>query len=129
MQVNVSYTLGTSTADANLERSRLEQSRSEASRRSLELRIATEVRDAARSVRTDMQRLEATRASRELAARRLEAEQRKFEVGLSTTFFVFQAQRDLATARNNELRAILDYVRSLVDFDAVQEIPLGGVIP
>ena len=76
-----------------------------------------------------MQRVEATRASRELAARRLEAEQRKFEVGLSTTFFVFQAQRDLATARNNELRAILDYIRSLVDFDAVQEIPLGGVIP
>ena len=76
-----------------------------------------------------MQRVEATRASRELAERQLEAEQRKFEVGLSTTFFVFQAQRDLATARNNELRAILDYIRSLVDFDAVQEIPLGGVIP
>ena len=42
---------------------------------------------------------------------------------------VFQAQRDLATARNQEQSAILDYVRSLVDFDAVQEIPLGGVIP
>ena len=126
----VSYPLGTSSADANLERSRLERSRSEASRRSLELRIATEVRDAARSVRTNLQRVEATRASRELAERRLEAEQRKFEVGLSTNFLVFQAQRDLATARNTEQQAILDYIRSLVDFEAVQEIPLGGgVIP
>ncbi len=127
--VTVSYPLGTSSADAALERSRLERSRTEASRRSLELRIATEVRDAARNVRTNLQRVEATRASRELAERRLEAEQRKFEVGLSTNFLVFQAQRDLATARNTEQQAILDYIRSLVDFEAVQEIPLGGVAP
>ena len=124
--VTVSYPFGTSAADAALERSRLERSRNEASRRSLELRVAAEVRDAARSVRTNLQRVEATRVSRELAERRLEAEQRKFEVGLSTNFLVFQAQRDLATARNTEQQAILDYIRSLVDFDAVQEIPLGG---
>ena len=124
--VTVSYPLGTSSADASLERSRLERTRSEARRRSLELQIATEVRDAARSVRTNLQRVEATRVARELAERRLEAEQRKFEVGLATNFLVFQAQRDLATARNQEQSVILDYVRSLVDFDAVQEIPLGG---
>ena len=127
--VTVSYPLGTSSADANLERARLERSRSEAERRSLELQIATEVRDAARSVRTNLQLVEATWVARELAERRLEAEQRKFEVGLATNFLVFQAQRDLATARNQEQSAILDYVRSLVDFDGVQEIPLGGVIP
>ena len=127
--VTVSYPFGTSAADAALERSRLERSRTEASRRSLELRIATQVRDAARNVRTNLQRVDATRASRELAERRLEAEQRKFEVGLSTNFLVFQAQRDLATARNTEQQAILDYIRSLVDFEAVQEIPLGGVAP
>ncbi len=124
--VTVAYPLGTSAADASLERHRLERTRSEASRRSLELRIATEVRDAARGVRTNLQRVDATRASRELAERRLQAEQRKFEVGLSTNFLVFQAQRDLATARNSEQSAILDYIRSLVDFDAVQEVPLGG---
>ena len=124
--VTVAYPLGTSAAEANLERYRLERTRSEASRRSLELRIATEVRDAARGVRTNLQRVDATRAYRELAERRLAAEQRKFEVGLSTNFLVFQAQRDLATARNSEQSAILDYIRSLVDFDAVQEVPLGG---
>ena len=124
--VTVAYPLGTSAADASLERYRLERTRSEASRRSLELRIATEVRDAARGVRTNLQRVDATRASRELAERQLQAEQRKFEVGLSTNFLVFQAQRDLATARNSEQSAILDYIRSLVDFDAVQEVPLGG---
>ena len=124
--LTVAYPIGTSFADANLERSRLEQTQSEVNRRSLELRITSEVRDAARNVRTNLQRVEATRASREFAERRLEAEQRKFEVGLSTNFLVFQAQRDLATARNSEQSSILDYIRSLVDFDAVQEIPLFG---
>ena len=122
--VTVSYPLGTSSADANLERARLQRGQGHARRRSLEMRVATEVRDAARAVRTNLQRVEATRASRLLGERRLAAEQRRFEVGLSSTFLVFQAQRDLAQARNREEVAILDYTRSLVDFDAVQEVPL-----
>ncbi len=124
--VTVAYPIGTSLADANLERARLLRNQAELSRRSLEVRIASEVRDAGRNVITNLQRVEATRAARQLAERRLSAEQRKFEVGLSTTFLVFQAQRDLASARSNEERAILDYIRSLVDFNAVQEIPLFG---
>ena len=59
-----------------------------------------------------------------LSERRLDSEQKRYEVGMSTSFLVVQAQRDLAQARNNELRAILDYNRSLVDFAAVQEAPL-----
>jgi outer membrane protein TolC len=62
--------------------------------------------------------------SRQLAERRLDAEERKLTAGTTTTFFVFQAQRDLAQARNNQLRAILDYQRSVVDFETVQEAPL-----
>jgi outer membrane protein TolC len=44
-------------------------------------------------------------------------------VGLSTNFFVVQAQRDLATAQNTELRALLDYRRAIVDYQRVQEAP------
>jgi hypothetical protein len=58
--------------------------------------------------------------------RRLEAEQSRFDVGLSTNFFVVQAQRDLRDAQNAELRALLDYRRAQVDFERVQEIPAGG---
>ena len=51
-------------------------------------------------------------------------------MGLSTNFFVVQAQRDLATAQNSELRALLDYRRAVVDFERVQEAPAnrgGGI--
>ena len=55
------------------------------------------------------QRIETTRLARELSEQRLDAEQRRFEVGMSTNFNVIQAQRDLAVARNDELQAQLDY--------------------
>jgi hypothetical protein len=58
-----------------------------------------------------------------LAQTRLEAEQSRFDVGLSTNFFVVQAQRDLITAQSSELRALLDYRRALVDFERSQEAP------
>ena len=64
--------------------------------------------------------------ARELAEKRLDAEQSRFDVGLSTNFFVVQAQRDLRDAQNAELRALLDYRRAQVDFERVQEVPAGG---
>ena len=61
------------------------------------------------------------RAARELAEQRLDAERKRFDVGMSTSFLVIQAQRDLAQARTSELAAILAYDLALVDFDAVQQ--------
>ncbi len=123
--VTVSYPLGTSAAEAGLERSRLQWSQVQTQIRNLELQVTTQVRDLGRQVNTNLKRVEATRAARVLGERRLEAEQKKFEVGMSTSFIVFQAQRDLSEARNNELRATLDYNQSLVDFEAVQEASIG----
>ena len=66
-----------------------------------------------------------------LAERRLEAEEKKFAAGMSTSFEVFQAQRDLSQARSNELRAVLDYNKSEVDYETVQValVSGGGVSP
>jgi len=122
--LNISYPLGTSSAQASLARVRLQNSQAQTQLKNQELQVATQVRQAARQVQTNQQRVETTRVSRQLAERRLEAEQRKFQAGTSTSFLVFQAQRDLAQARNNELRAVLDYSRSIVDLETVQEVPL-----
>jgi hypothetical protein len=105
---------------------RLQYAQSQTQLRNQQLQVSLQVRDSARQVQTNQKRMDTTRASRELAERRLEAEQRKFAAGTSTNFLVFQAQRDLAQAQNNELRALLDYQRSLVDLDTVQEVPLAG---
>lgn len=122
--VNVSYPIGRSQQEAALARTSLQRTQAQAQLRNQQLQVETEVRQRARQAQTNQQRVQTTRASRELQERRLDAEQRKFAAGTSTNFLVFQAQRDLAVARNNELRAILDYNQSLVDFDTVQEVPV-----
>jgi outer membrane protein len=123
--VTLSYPLGTSMADANLARARLQYSQSQIQLRDRELQVAAQVRDIARQVTTNLKRVQATGASRELSQRRLEAEQKKFAAGMSTSFLVFQAQRDLGQAQASELNAILEYNNSLVDYETIQEAPVS----
>ena len=118
-----SYPIGTSAANANAARARLQQQQTLAQTKQLELQIATEVTNAALQVQANQERFQAASVARELAEKRLEAEQSKFEVGMSTNFFVVQAQRDLSDAQNVELRALLDFRKAQVDFDRVQEAP------
>jgi outer membrane protein len=125
--VQFGYPIGKSAAETNLARAKLQYSQQQTQLRAAELNVVTQVREAARQVNANRKRVESTRASRELQEKKLDAEQKKFAAGLQTTFFVLQAQRDLAQARNAELQAILDYTRSLVDFQTVQEAPLGGM--
>jgi outer membrane protein TolC len=125
--LQVNYPIGNSSAEANFARARVQYSQAQTQLRSAELSVVTEVRNAARQVTSNQKRVESTRASRELQEKKLEAEQKKFAAGMQTTFFVLQAQRDLAQARNAELQAILDYTRSLVNFETVQQAPgFGG---
>lgn len=129
-QLNLSYPIGASAAEASYARARVQRNQSAAQLRALELQVATDVTNAALQVENGLRRYEAASAARQLAQTRLEAEQSRFNVGLSTNFFVVQAQRDLATAQNSELRALLDYRRALVDYQRAQEAPAnrgGGI--
>ena len=123
VQLNVSYPIGASAAEAQYARGRVQRNQSAAQLRAMELQVATEVTNAALQVENGLKRYEAAEAARMLAQTRLEAEQSRFDVGLSTNFFVVQAQRDLATAQNSALRALLDYRQAQVDYQRVQEAP------
>ena len=122
--VTVSYPIGASTAETSLARARLQYEQAQTQLRNLELQIATQVRDVARQVQTNQKRVDTTRVARELAVRRLEAAEKKFAAGIESSFFVFQAQRDLSQALSNYVRAVADFNKSLVDLEAVQEAPL-----
>jgi outer membrane protein TolC len=124
--VSIGYPLGANTAHANLARVRLEYDQSQAQLKNLQLLVASQVRTVGRSVQTNQKRVQAARASRELQEKKLEAEEKKLAAGMSSTFLVLQAQRDLALARTTEVQAVSDYNKSLVDFQAVQEVPLNG---
>ena len=124
--VTMSYPLMGSQAEAQVARARLQRNQSLTRLRALEVQIAAEVTNAALTVQSNLKRVEAATAARELALKRLEAEQSKFDVGMTTNFFVVQAQRDLRDAQNVELRALADYRKSLVNFERAQQSPAGG---
>lgn len=122
--VNVGYPIGKSSTEASLATRRLEKQRAEIALRDGELQVTTAVRDAARQVSTNSKRVQVTQVAKQRAERQLEAEQKRFSVGLSTTFQLQQRQRDLAQARISELQAIIDYNRSLITFEAIQKAPV-----
>lgn len=124
VSVNVSYPIGRATEEAALARARIEQDQAEARLASLEVKVVRQIRQAAWQIDMNAGRISTSRASRSLAEERLSAEQKRFDVGMSTSFLVVQAQRDLLQARHNELSAALDYIRAVIDLETVQLAPL-----
>jgi outer membrane protein TolC len=121
------YPIGQSAQEANVARSRLALDQTQANLKALELQIATDVTNAALTVQSSLESVQASSVARELSQKRLEAAQSKFEVGMATNFEVVQAQRDFTDSRNNELRAILNYRKALVNFETVQVVGTRGV--
>lgn len=89
-------------AKVNLEQSRLRLENQEQ-------QIFLEIKNAVRSLQTNYKRVQAYRVARELSEKKLEAEEEKLKVGLTTNYFVLQFQTDLTTAQSMELKAIIDY--------------------
>ena len=109
----LSYPLGNRSAINTYNKRKLEAENAAVTLASLRQQIIVGVREAVRRVQTDFKRIETTRSARIMAEKQLQAEQERLKVGLSTTRFVLEFQRDLATAQGNELRAIVDYNKSL----------------
>jgi outer membrane protein TolC len=109
----LSYPLGNRSAISQYNKRQIEMRNAHASLQSVRQQVIVGVREAVRRVQTDFKRIETTRSARIMAEKQLQAEQERLNVGLSTTRFVLDFQRDLATARANELRAIVDYNKSL----------------
>jgi len=86
--------------------------------------VYLEIRNGVRNVQANYQRVQAYRVARELADKKLQAEQEKLKVGLSTNFVVLSYQRDLSNARISELKAIVDYTISLANLDKVMGVTL-----
>lgn len=78
-----------------------------------EQQIYLEIKTAVRAVQTNFKRVQSYKVARELAEKKLEGEEEKFKVGLSTNYIVLQYQRDLASAQTTELKAIVDYNLSI----------------
>lgn len=84
--------------------------------------IRRKVRISVRDVELALKAIEATRKTTLATAKRLEAEQSKFDSGKSTTFDVLAAQESYSRTLSDEHRAKVVYVQSLAEVDRVQGI-------
>jgi len=78
--------------------------------------VVVEVRAAARAIDTAQRQIVAASKGRELAEKNLDAEKKKFDNGMSTTFQVNQIQRDLSAARTTELQALVVYRKAVAAY-------------
>jgi outer membrane protein len=113
--VVVSIPLGNRRARADYFSAREEEQRAVLDLKRLEQDIVVQVGNLTGQVRTNLKRMDATRAARRLAEEALHAEEEKLHAGDSTSLLVLQAQSQLAGTRSAEIRATTDYNKSLVE--------------
>ena len=79
------------------------------------LRVALEVDTALARLRTNEQRLGATKKSREAAAQSAEGGMKRLVEGVTTSFEVLQLQKDYSQARSREYAALADLNKDIVN--------------
>jgi outer membrane protein TolC len=81
----------------------------------LEQNIMVQIDNTVKQAQSDYQSVDATRAARTYAEAALDAEQKKYAVGKSTTFTVLQLQNTLTADRAAEIRALANYNEDLAN--------------
>ncbi|MCL5288008.1 MAG: TolC family protein [Acidobacteria bacterium] len=117
VSLNLTIPILNRAAQADNAQAILLQRQAETSLKRLQNSIIVEVRNAQIALEQNRARVEAAQKSRELAERTLDAEQKKYQLGASTIFFVIQAQRDLAAAQSAEVSSLVALTKSKVDFE------------
>lgn len=108
---NLSITLRNRTAQADQVRSQMEYRQSQMRLQQLYTQIRIQVINAVYAITNDRAAVQSSQSARDYAAQALEAEQKKYRLGASTTANVLQMERNLATAEDNMISATAAYAR------------------
>ena len=100
-------------AQADLGSALVSQKRSLFTQRQREQAITLEARNAVHQLEEAKLSMGASRIALDLSRKNLEAEQRKYELGATTIFFVLDAQNQLAAAEQDYLRSQIGYQRAV----------------
>jgi outer membrane protein TolC len=122
VQFNFTYPLFMKAARANFARAQLQIDQSMAQIKAQELTVTADVTNAGLAVENTYKQFQAAQKAREVAFRNADAEQTRFDVGMSTNYNVVQAQQNLTSQRLAELRAIISYLNAVAEFDRIQRV-------
>ena len=117
--VNITIPIRNRAAQADQVRSELEYRQAELRLQQLKNQIGIDVRNAVFALQQNKARVVAAQEGQRLAQESLDAEQKKYALGASTTTLVLQTQRDLAQSESNTVAAMSAYEKSRVELDRV----------
>ena len=115
--ISLNIPLRNRTAQANQIRSQLELRQAQMRLQQVENEIRIEVRNAQFALQQDRASVDAAQAAVALALQSLDAEQKKYALGASTTTLVLQQQSALTQARSNLVSALTTYEKGRVELD------------
>jgi outer membrane protein TolC len=105
------------SAQADSARAQIDKRQQVVQYRQLQNTIFVNVRNAQIALQQDRSQVAAAEKARILAQQTLDAEQKKYQLGSSTSYQVVLRSRDLTTAQGNELRAKINLIEASVNFD------------
>jgi outer membrane protein len=109
--VSLNIPLRNRTAQADQARSQMEYRQTQMRLQQLYTQVRIQVINSQYALTNDRAQVQAAQAANDFAGQSLEAEQKKYRLGASTTANVLQQQRNLATAANNLISATAAYAR------------------
>lgn len=104
-------------AKASLNQAMASRRISELNLKNKELEIALNARTAFRSVESSSRSVKAAEKTRYFSEKDLDAEQKKYENGMSTNFLVLTKQTALDEAKARELKAQIDYAKAQTELE------------
>ena len=117
MGLQLRFPIRNSAAAADLGTALVSKRRSIYQMRSLQQTISTEVKNAVHDLEQAELVITAAQTSRDLAAKNLAAEERKYQLGAQTIFFVLDAQNQLSQAEQSLVQAQISYQKALAEVD------------
>jgi outer membrane protein len=98
-------------------RSELEFRQAQMRQQQIENQVGIEVRNAQYAVQQNRASVDSAKAALDLARQSLDAEQKKYQFGTSTTTLVLQYQSQLATSESTLVNATVAYEKSRIELD------------
>lgn len=124
--VNINFSIGNRTAKAQFGNALAKERQLNIEQQRTQQIIEVEVRNVLQTVTSAYRRMEAASSSYTNAQLQYNAEQRKFEAGMSTNFLILDRQNALSSAHGRKVKALTDYNKAITELQRTLSTTLSS---
>lgn len=114
--------IGNRIAKNNVKKATAQKGQASVEIKQVRQQIIVEVREAVRAIEVALKQIKATTRTEALEKKRLESEQEKFKLGMSTAHDVLDFQESYARALSNKHKAVVEYAKAVAELKLVRKV-------